>query len=280
MPEYTAKPSGKPRMEHLPRLQKWLMRNGVSISVLALAFPASLGCATHLPSPASHRPPRMNVAMLAADRPERLVVQVDWVDGAAPEDHALRALERFLRRTSSRPPGLVEVRRGHEVSRAPGRGLDGFRETVLLNAVPEPGTYFIYVLYGQRLERYRGLAMPAGELDREIGFPVVMMFLKPIRRDSALWISRRKVESAVLVHEIGHVAGLVTSGREGGRAGRPGHCPDPACRMYWGVDRASLRANAFSALCLGRLPLRFCDACEAELAFGRAEACKLEDATP
>lgn len=268
-------------MEHLSRLQKWLMRNGVSICLGVLALVPSLGCAgrsTH--SSQTARPPVMNVPLLSADRPVRLVVQVDWVDGAVPDDRALRALERFLRRTSARPPGLVEVRRGTEVPRGGGRGLSGFRETVRANAKPEPGAYFIYVLYGQRYERYRGLAMPAGELDREIAFPVVMMFIEPIRRDSALWISRRKVESAVLVHEIGHVAGLVTSGREGGRPGRTGHCPDPACRMYWGIDRASIRANAFSALCLGKLPLRFCDACEAELAFGRAEACKLEDVTP
>lgn len=222
----------------------------------------------------------MNRLLLATDGPERLVVQVDWIRGAVPEDQALRALRRFLVRASGRPPASVEVRRGGEVEQAPGDGMDALRETVRANAAPEVGSYFVYVLYAHRFERYRGLALPEGELDRSLRFPVVMMFLKPIRRDSALWISRRKVESAVLVHEFGHVAGLVTSGRAGRRAGRGGHCPDPACRMYWGIDGASLRANAFPALFLGRLPLRFCDACESELAFGRASSCKMEDATP
>lgn len=223
----------------------------------------------------------MNAPLLAADGPERVVVQVDWIDGATPEDQALQALRRFLIRSTGRPLDRVEVRRGRAVALGEGKdALDALRETVRANATPEAGSYFVYVLYAPRFERYRGLALPEGELDRAIRFPVVMMFVKPIRRDSALWISRRKVESAVLVHEFGHIAGLVTSGRAGGRTGREGHCPDPSCRMYWGIDRASLRANAAPALFLGRLPLRFCEACESELAFGRASSCKSGDPAP
>ena len=260
-----------------PDLQKWLMWLGVSASVLfanGCAGRSREGAATPASAAAAREraaaPPRMNRSMLAADAASRIVVEVDWIEGSEPEEYALRALARWLRRVSDRRPEAIEVRKGREIPRT-GDGRKALVEAVTTNARPgqHPDAYYVYVLYWDRFERYRGVCWPSGTLDDAVDLPVVTMFVRPIERDSALWLTRRKVEAAVLVHEFGHLAGLVTSGRAFGPSGRAGHCPDPACRMYWGVDRASIRANLLPALCLGKLPLRFCRACEAELATGR-----------
>ena len=210
----------------------------------------------------------MNRALLSPDGPERVVVQVDWIAGCEPLQSSLDALASFLRRETGGKS--VEVRRGNEVPRESGAGLDAIAGEAQAHASPPDGAYFVYVLYCDRLDSYRGITFAENELRESVGFPVVAIFVRAIRHDSWLWLTRRKVERAVLVHEFGHVAGLVTSGRATGKAGREGHCPDPKCRMYWGVDARSIRANWFPVLCEGRLPLTFCAVCEKELAEGRA----------
>lgn len=208
----------------------------------------------------------MNHAMLSPDGPDRVVVEVDWITGDVPLDTSLSALARWLRRETGKK---IEVRKGHAVSREPaGPGGPPFETTVMRNASPEPGAYFVYVLYWDHYEKYRGITFPAGELG--VDFPVVVMLVDGVEQSSWLWITRVKVERAVLVHEFGHVAGLVSSGRESGAPGRGSHCPDPRCRMYWGVDAASARYNLWPVLCEGKVPLEFCASCEAELAGGRA----------
>ena len=210
----------------------------------------------------------MNGALLGATGPPKLLVHVDWIEGAEPEGYALRALKRWLVRETGRARADIEVRRGRVVERAKGAGRDAIAGTVLDAAVPPPEdeAHFIYVLYWDRWLKYRGVYFPDRSLDRRIKHETVVMFVDPIEAQSVLWLTRRKVEAAVLVHEFGHGAGLVTSGAHG----REGHCTDPGCRMYWGVDRASIRANGFAVLCRGVLSLEFCEQCEADLAAGRS----------
>ena len=213
------------------------------------------------------RPPEMNASLLGAEGPTRLVVHVDWIEGCEPEAHALRELRKWLVRVTGRPKEAIVVERGGVVAAEPGRGLAAIEATVKKNAAPAEDAHFVYVLYWDRWERYRGVYFPARGLDRRIGHETVVMFVDPIERQSVLWVTRRKVEAAVLVHEFGHGAGLVTSGAH---SDGNGHCSDPSCRMYWGVDGASMRKNLFPVLCRGVLPPgAFCARCEADLALGR-----------
>lgn len=216
------------------------------------------------------RPAEMNRSLLGAEGPTRLVVHVDWIEGAAPEDYALRALRRWLVRETGRPREAIEVVRGRLVAREPGEDEDAIEATITKNAEPPPDTHFVYVLYWNRWLRYRGVYFPAMGLDRRIRHESVVMFVDPIAAQSIFWLTRRKVEAAVLVHEFGHGAGLVTSGAH---SDGNGHCSNAHCRMYWGVDRRSIRANLFPVLCRGVLdPGDFCSECDADLAAGRTPA--------
>lgn len=258
-------------MDRAPFFPKSLIRRALSGPLLLGSLAALLAGCPHTNRPTELRAvdpsdePSMNAGLLG---PGRLVVEVDWVEGEAPLDAALDALRDWLARKTAHPPSQMEVRRGREVARAPGKDLRAIVDTTLVNAHPEDGAYFVYVLYWGRFARYRGVTFPSFQLDERIRFPVVVMCLPSIEHDSWLWLTRRKVESAVLVHEFGHVAGLVTSGRRV----HDGHCPDTRCRMYHGPDWPAIRANCFPVLCEGKLPLTFCDVCEKELADGRAKA--------
>lgn len=213
------------------------------------------------------RHPDMNRSLLGGEGPPRLVVHVDWIEGSEPEPYALKELRKWLVRETARPPESITVERGRPVPREAGEGQVAIEATVLRNASPPPDTHFVYVLYWDRWKRYRGVYFPAKGLDRKIAHETVVMFVDPIEKQSLLWLTRRKVEAAVLVHEFGHGAGLVTSGAH---ADGNGHCSNAGCRMYWGVDRASIRKNLFPVLCRGVLePGAFCAQCEADLSLGR-----------
>lgn len=242
------------------------------LAFLALVFVTGCFCRTR-PIAASAvdpaRKPDMNRSLLGGDGPPNLVVHVDWIEGSEPEPHALRELRKWLVRETGRPRESITVERGSLVAREAGEGLAAIEATVKRNAVEPPDAHFVYVLYWDRWERYRGVYFPAKGLDRRIAHETVVMFVHPIERQSLLWLTRKKVEAAVLVHEFGHGAGLVTSGAH---SDGNGHCSDPSCRMYWGVDGASLRKNFFPVLCRGVLPPGgFCALCEADLAAGRAK---------
>lgn len=242
------------------------------LSALGLAAFLTTGCFCRArPVSASAKDPSqrpdMNRSLLGGEGPPRLVVHVDWIEGSEPETHALKELRKWLVRKTARPADSITVERGSMVAREPGEGQAAIEATVLRNAAPPPDTHFVYVLYWDRWLRYRGVYFPAKSLDRKITHETVLMFVDPIESQSLLWMTRRKVEAAVLVHEFGHGAGLVTSGAH---ADGNGHCSDSSCRMYWGVDRASIRKNLFPVLCRGVLePGAFCALCEADLALGR-----------
>ena len=270
--EYTAKAFRKPMIGDSVDLPKWLM---------VLAVTPLLACASRAPGDTfsvgqtpERRAASMNRAFLRPASPEeRLVVHVDWIRGAEPRDAALSALGRFLRRATARPHATIEVVRGQEIERPAGNPRRALAEAARRNARPPEDAYYVYVVYWDRYEKYRGVYWPGGGLHDDVEHEVITMFVEPIERDSILWLTRNKVESAVLVHEFGHLAGLVRGGRDAlaRKQHRPRHCPNPACRMYWGVDSASVRANFLPTFCLGRLDLVFCGECEADLAAGRGD---------
>ena len=207
--------------------------------------------------------PRMNHGLLSA---QKIVVQVDWTLGESPLDSSLDALHRWLEKESRLAPEAIVIRRGMEVAHPRGNDPRSLADAVLDRALPPDDAYFIYVLFSDRFDRYRGITWTTQDLDERVLFPVVVMLVESIKHDSIFPLSRRKIEPAVLVHEFGHVAGLVTSGRRV----HDGHCPNPKCRMYHGPDARAIFANLFPVLCQWRLPIEFCDECERELATGHA----------
>ena len=99
------------------------------------------------------------------------------------------------------------------------------------------------------------------------GMISVVLFREQIDAQAFLLISAEKIERQVLIHEFGHVMGLVTNPVH--RVVDSDHCCNPTCIMYPGVDARSIISNLIPGL-LGKLPGEFCDECKADL---RQAAC-------
>ncbi|HVF32159.1 MAG TPA: hypothetical protein VM933_03880 [Acidimicrobiales bacterium] len=67
---------------------------------------------------------------------------------------------------------------------------------------------------------------------------VVALFADNIAGAATPLVSRQAIEDAVLLHELGHVLGLVDLARNTGRADKehPGHSSNSASVMYWAVE--------------------------------------------
>lgn len=67
---------------------------------------------------------------------------------------------------------------------------------------------------------------------------VLALFPDNIARAATPLVSRSAIEDAVLLHELGHVLGLVDLARNTGRADKehPGHSANSASVMYWAIE--------------------------------------------
>lgn len=66
----------------------------------------------------------------------------------------------------------------------------------------------------------------------------VALFTDNIARAATPFVSRHAIGDAVLLHELGHVLGLVDLARNTGRADKdhPEHSPNSASVMFWAVE--------------------------------------------
>lgn len=76
-----------------------------------------------------------------------------------------------------------------------------------------------------------------------------------------------EVERSVLIHEFGHILGLVSRGQDASYAykedaSNDAHCENDGCVMYYAVD-----TNAFSAFINNKIvpPTTFCESCQQEM---------------
>ena len=145
-----------------------------------------------------------------------------------------------------------------------------------LESSEAPERELIYVLYAPRSRPVYDRNVPGMtdtvelELDGDTrALPVILMFSERIRDKAMLWISPPRVERSVLIHELGHVLGLVTNPAHTQR-GHPAHCTEAGCVMHQPRLR-SLVYNALPALFAARVPSRFCRFCRDDMAAARRE---------
>lgn len=180
----------------------------------------------------------------------RLLVEIDHVAGSAPNTHATGLLQQRIAENTAKD-GNVETRLEASVS---GRG-GGYKYSIdEIRALEDRhrghfsggDTAVLYVLYldggfardpGETKTlaiAYRGssIAVFKGNIrDSSVPDDTVLPTTKP---------REREVEQSVLVHEFGHIAGLVSNGipmvtpREDSE--HPGHTTHEGSVMYWAVE--------------------------------------------
>jgi hypothetical protein len=209
-----------------------------------------------------------------------VVVEIDRVGGYEPSPATLRAAERTLREHCE-PGKEIEVVLDDEIpyeawEDAAGRG--GLERLAARYVDGDPAAWeraeLIWVLYAPDGvpwygKRTTGMAdrITFGRAGGVATVRAVLLFTDEIRRDALLWITPATIERATLVHELGHVLGLVADPAHA-QAGHPRHCSVARCVMHQPGRRAGW-VNGVPALFAGRIPSRFCRRCAEDLAAAR-----------
>ena len=214
----------------------------------------------------------MNPFILTNLVSSRVVVEVDRVAGFEPSPKALQAVERALA-DHCESGKRVEVVLDDEIPRAvweKAAGRSGLEGLVARHLDRDPTDWahaeVVYVLYVPDSRPWYGKSV-SGMTDR-IAFArggafatvqTILLFTDEIRRDALLWITPAKVERAVIVHELGHVIGLVSDPGHM-QPEQPGHCSVARCVMHQPGKRAGF-VNGVPALLAGRIPSRYGKRC-------------------
>jgi len=227
-----------------------------------------LGSCGHRPGPSplgEAAPPGTWARAIVSDSEfTRLVVTVDYVSGATPSPAALALLQQRLSERCRKPAG-VTVSIGTEIA-SPGPGPYSAEELASLartarRLYSSGSTLAVYVLYLDSESDD-----PAGQETLGVAFEATAfaVFQKAIASETALiGTSAENAEAAVLLHEMGHLMGLVDMGAPletpHEDANHPLHCVNPSCVMHWDVAAASAGGA------VGLAAIDYDDACKADL---------------
>ncbi len=226
----------------------------VSASLVLAAGLVAMGCG---PSSRSSQgttttgPGTAAAALVGPTTHRRLRVEIDHVEGRRPSDEALALLRQRLEERTDHPDGVEVVvddvlppteRERHTLDQV--RALDAVHR----DGWPTDEVGVIHVLY------LDGAADPSlGDhlVGAAFGPTSIVIFLDAIG-EAVGGAPRRmtEVERWTLVHEAGHVLGLVGLGAPQvvphTEAYRQGHCDQPGCVMGWSADE---RATDFCVRC-------------------------------
>lgn len=173
---------------------------------------------------------------------DSLLIEIDYVSGAAPDPDAVAALEAALadlcdksqittRLDDELPPQGAPAWTVQQATDLEVEWRDSYRD-------PESGQAVLYFLY---LDGHSDLDSDAGRI---LGYAVrgssMVMFKDTIDSTGSGLPLAAGVEETVIVHELGHVLGLVNNGvdmvepHQDTDHGK--HDDDEGCIMYWAVE--------------------------------------------
>ncbi len=258
------------------------MRSLGIVLIVVLVLVAGSGCRALLRYPVEVPDPQRDVdaiiqqnanpRLLTGRFGNRLRIEIDWVEGCAPTQKAIRGLEKRLDRYLAEEM-RAEIVVDDEIPRAEWDAIDRYDTHPLvekyLDQLPDDESEVVYVLYQPHHRGYFGHT-DSWMIERDGRLALVdglAMFQDSIRRRSILWISAATIERTTLIHEFGHVLGL-TNNPEHVQFGNPMHCSNPQCVMTHPRWR-SVAYNFPRGFFTGTLPSNYCRACRADLERGR-----------
>lgn len=215
------------------------------------------------------RPGDLALDYVTDDRFTSLLVEVDFVEGATPTEEALERLEEVLR-LRLRKPGGVRAVIDTEIPALEARRLWRDRDIRALELAyrhhfsgephaPEEAVLWVVYLGGASEHDADGRA-----LGLAIGSSQIAVFAESVAA-SVLPEERVAAEALTLVHEAGHIFGLVNNGVPMGRDHEDPLHPyhdaegsDPGCVMHFAIESGSL-------LDLEDTPLDFGPRCRRDL---------------
>ena len=204
---------------------------------------------------------------------DRTVVEIDWVEGCKPGPQTVAGLEEILKKYSP-PNHAVEIVVDQEIplvewdeSRSPAHdGVELIEKYAGVERASAPRTAWRYVLFVPSAGGFFGHTF-----DRSVTRDGVTTEVKGLvvsrsahQRYSLLWIDLDRLERMTLIHEFGHLFGLVGNPRhERSAAGHRGHCNDLHCLTAHPTLRVI--ARNFAAELFNQFMTDYCDACQGDI---------------
>jgi hypothetical protein len=217
-------------------------------ALLLLLLPALGGC-LDLIGPIGPVQPR---DLITDQRYTEWVIEIDYVDGMRPSQSAINLLQQRLEEVARKDRITIVV----DDNLGAGRSSWSLQEIQATRDTHQDSrtrgdTVVTYVLYLDG--RFAGNAETLG---LAAGHDLVVLFPERIRSAAFLTISATDIERAVLVHEFGHILGLVNHGipmqTPHEDAQHPGHSSNRNSVMYWAVESTDI-GNIFT----GSVPTAF-----------------------
>jgi hypothetical protein len=190
--------------------------------------------------------------LLTADVFDRVIVQVQYVQGYEPSAAGLQHLEDFLEARLNKPAGItiqidapLPIAGQATYSAAEVRALEADHRTVFT----EGTTLAMYALFLDG--EFAGSPNVLGVAYNNTSLAI---FEETIQAHSggALEPSVATVEGTVAQHEAGHLLGLVNNGSamQTEHQDEPNghHCDDPNCLMYWAVRTTDFIQNLLDGM--------------------------------
>jgi len=187
----------------------------------------------------------LTLACLRSDTYSKMVVEIDYAPGYAPESSTVSLLKQRLEQVCDKPNGISMDLNEYTFSETSSWNADLVRSVAHDTMDGSP-------LSGSTLRWH--VIMPQGSYsdDSVLGVAVdastIALFGDSIDDANGLFNrpSSEEVENSVMIHEFGHLLGLVnlvyTSPADHEDADHPGHSNNDDSVMYWAVESQSLGA--------------------------------------
>ena len=253
---------------------RWVLLVVLGVAVMLVVAPLALPRYPAVapdgePYPAEKLAAEFDPALLREGVSDRTVVEIDWVEGCKPGPQTIDGLEAILKKYSP-PNHAVEIVVDQEIPRTEWDEPSSRERLVAKYAGVErasaPRTAWRYVLFVPSAGGFFGHTF-----DRSVTRDGVTTEVKGLvvsrsahRKYALLWIDLDRLERMTLIHEFGHLFGLVGNPRhERSASAHRQHCTDLRCLMAHPTLR--LIARNFAAGVFNHYMTDYCADCQGDI---------------
>lgn len=245
-PDETARP-GRPT----PSRRAAAARVPALVLAVLIAAPALAGCTDLFGTRTVPGAGAWAAEFLSDDPYTELIIEVDWVQGQRPSDSAIALLEQRAEERLSKPGGVTVIMDDEVPSRDSRYSTEElFRmEQDHRSRHKEGQTAVLYALFVDgRSEQDEGDRRVLGVAYTASSFAIYKESIQAVNQGiGALFVDAEDIERAVVVHEFGHILGLVNIGlpmcQPHEDPDHEGHSDNRDSVMYWAIE-----SNMFSYL--------------------------------